>query len=626
MGLTRPRAHQLQDIDYKQTARVITTANVTLSGGAPATVDGTSLALTNRVLVTAQTTGTENGIYEVTVVGSGSNGTWVRTEDANATGDIKGGTIIMITEGTVYADTQWKLTTDNPITIGSTTLTFARNGNAAFGVVAVSGQSDLVSDQIGDTLTLVAGSNVTLTTVAGTDTLTIAAGGVPGGATTQVQFNDGGAFGGDAGLTYNKTTDELTTGGNITSKTAAGSILNIQRSGTTVSTNDILGQIVFQAPDVTYADPNMGAEPAFEIVAKATNAFGQLNNSTKLTFNAVEGYSSSLIEAFSVNPDGSVSVDADATSTKKIRFHEYGSSFDESFISLGLASGKIRNSLSPLTDLTATIGYEATQHIFRAETGGGATPTYADIAKLTQGKAKLETGVVLEFEGATANSNETILTVVDPTAIRTITLPDATGTLALTDNDGNAATPLKVAGLETIWVPASSMRPTLTNGLTLEHTQGYASGDTYAELEGFKINSTVITGSNGFTEFQVAMPKSWNGSSFTSRHFFFGTTSSAPLIQDFYIRASAWRSSAIGSFLANATFGTAANVSSTNANQGALTAKDSGTFTANGTVTGDGSDIINFQVYVSTTSMSATNTYFYLGTQLFFTTNAKNDA
>lgn len=34
----------------------------------------------------------------------------------------------------------------------------------------------------------------------------------PGGADTQVQFNDSSAFGGDAGLTYNKTTDTLTIG------------------------------------------------------------------------------------------------------------------------------------------------------------------------------------------------------------------------------------------------------------------------------------------------------------------------------------------------------------------------------------------------------------------------------
>lgn len=37
-----------------------------------------------------------------------------------------------------------------------------------------------------------------------------AGGGTPGGADTQVQFNDAGAFGGDAGLAYNKTTDLLT--------------------------------------------------------------------------------------------------------------------------------------------------------------------------------------------------------------------------------------------------------------------------------------------------------------------------------------------------------------------------------------------------------------------------------
>jgi hypothetical protein len=37
----------------------------------------------------------------------------------------------------------------------------------------------------------------------------------PGGSDTQVQFNDAGAFGGDSGLTYNKTTDNLTVLGNL---------------------------------------------------------------------------------------------------------------------------------------------------------------------------------------------------------------------------------------------------------------------------------------------------------------------------------------------------------------------------------------------------------------------------
>lgn len=40
-------------------------------------------------------------------------------------------------------------------------------------------------------------------------------GGTPGGSNTQIQFNDSGAFGGDVDLTYNKTTNALTIGGDI---------------------------------------------------------------------------------------------------------------------------------------------------------------------------------------------------------------------------------------------------------------------------------------------------------------------------------------------------------------------------------------------------------------------------
>jgi hypothetical protein len=40
-------------------------------------------------------------------------------------------------------------------------------------------------------------------------------GGTPGGSTTQVQFNDGGAFGGDADLTWNKTTNVLGVTGDV---------------------------------------------------------------------------------------------------------------------------------------------------------------------------------------------------------------------------------------------------------------------------------------------------------------------------------------------------------------------------------------------------------------------------
>lgn len=127
MALTRPRAYQIYDIDYKQATRVVTTTNITLAGGAPNTVDSISLALNDRVLVTGQSAAAENGIYYVTTLGTGSNGTWTRSIDTDATGELLAGTIVMVTEGAVYQDTQWKLTTNDPITIGVTALTFVQN-------------------------------------------------------------------------------------------------------------------------------------------------------------------------------------------------------------------------------------------------------------------------------------------------------------------------------------------------------------------------------------------------------------------------------------------------------------------------------------------------------------------
>ena len=173
MGLTRPRAHQLQDSDYKQSVRLAQSTNVTLSGGAPATVDGSSLGLKDRVLVLGQTDASENGIYTVSVVGSGSNGTWVRASDADHQGDMTSGLTVKVTEGTAHDDTTWKLTTDDPITLGSTDLAFELASAYAFGQVNAGGTT-LTADQVNDLLTVTAGTNITVTGNASTDTATIA--------------------------------------------------------------------------------------------------------------------------------------------------------------------------------------------------------------------------------------------------------------------------------------------------------------------------------------------------------------------------------------------------------------------------------------------------------------------
>lgn len=136
MALTKPRAYQIFDIDYKQATRVCTVANVTLSGGAPNQVDGINLSLNDRILVTGQTNNVQNGLYYVTTLGTGSNGTWARSVDGDVTGELQSGMIIMVSEGTSYGDTQWKLITDNPITLGVTPLVFTLNYGVPYTVAA----------------------------------------------------------------------------------------------------------------------------------------------------------------------------------------------------------------------------------------------------------------------------------------------------------------------------------------------------------------------------------------------------------------------------------------------------------------------------------------------------------
>ena len=144
MALTKPRAYQIYDIDYKQAVRVVSTSNYTLSGGAPNSVDGVNLSLNDRVLVTGQSSKAQNGIYYVTTLGTGSNGTWSRSVDADATGEVLAGMIVMVTEGSQYADTQWKLLTNDPIVIGTTELTFAQNFGVPYTAATVPPTANVV--------------------------------------------------------------------------------------------------------------------------------------------------------------------------------------------------------------------------------------------------------------------------------------------------------------------------------------------------------------------------------------------------------------------------------------------------------------------------------------------------
>lgn len=107
-------------IDNKPSARAASTANVVVASGLVTTtvVDGVTLTTGDRVLLKNQTTATENGLYVVPAAGAAS-----RTTDT-----LTANSFVFVEEGTVNADTQWMITNNGAIVIGTTSISWAQFG------------------------------------------------------------------------------------------------------------------------------------------------------------------------------------------------------------------------------------------------------------------------------------------------------------------------------------------------------------------------------------------------------------------------------------------------------------------------------------------------------------------
>jgi len=105
-----------------------TVGNITLSG--EQTLNGL-LTSTSDVLVLEQTTGSENGIYTT------ASGAWTRRSDCDEDSEVTNGmrTFVDNSSSSVYKH-QYILTTADPITVGTTALTFAVIPALDFGTTA----------------------------------------------------------------------------------------------------------------------------------------------------------------------------------------------------------------------------------------------------------------------------------------------------------------------------------------------------------------------------------------------------------------------------------------------------------------------------------------------------------
>ena len=114
-----------QALDIKDSVRVATTANITISSDLNVgdTIDGVTLANGDRVLVKDQSTGSQNGIYTAGAVPA-------RAADANTDAEVTAGMFVFVEEGTANADNGYVLTTNDTISLDSTSLTFTQFSGA----------------------------------------------------------------------------------------------------------------------------------------------------------------------------------------------------------------------------------------------------------------------------------------------------------------------------------------------------------------------------------------------------------------------------------------------------------------------------------------------------------------
>lgn len=184
---------------------------------------------------------------------------------------------------------------------------------------------------------------------------------------------------------------------------------------------------------------------------------------------------------------------------------------------------------------------------------------------------------------------------------------NGSGTLSWT-----AGTPA-LQGKQTLWVPASAMAPTITNG---------ASGPSIVEMTAGNPNLYSMSFTNGSVknaQFSVAFPKSWNAGTITFQAFWTGTAAGAGTT----IWGLQCLSAADGATI-DAAFGTAQEVTDTflTAKQAMVAAESSAV-----TITGAAADTLTTcQVYRKGGTDTRAAASLLLGIKLFYTTSAGNDA
>ena len=245
-------------------------------------IDGVTLSVADRVLISQQTTQTENGIYVVTSVGSVSTN-WVLTRSSDADtyvsaspAGLSEGSTVFVQQGTVNAGTVNTCNTVGTITFGVTNITFAEISSsqiysAGTGLTLTGTQFSLtnpVATTLGGTGLATFGASNRAIFSSGTTTLT--AGTLPhqAGGTGFASFTDGQ-------LLIGKTSDGSLAQGTLT----AGTAISVSNgSGSITVTNTSPDQVVSLTgggtTSITGSYPNFNITSADQFVGTVTSVSG----------------------------------------------------------------------------------------------------------------------------------------------------------------------------------------------------------------------------------------------------------------------------------------------------------------------------------------------------------------
>ena len=215
---------------------------------------------------------------------------------------------------------------------------------------------------------------------------------------------------------------------------------------------------------------------------------------------------------------------------------------------------------------------------------------------------------------AATGNNPKLSATGDDTNIGIDLITKGTGVIRAEDSGGNVSA-VKIAGKETIWVPAQAMYASTTNGADAEQVETTA---TRPDLKVFDFDAST----KQFTQFSIAMPKSWNEGTLTYQVYWSpSTTNTGNAI--FGLQAVA----CADSDTIDVAFGTAVNI--TDAGIGTVEdqqiTSESGAMTVAGTPAAGEQTYFQFFRDAADGSDTFTGECRVLGIKLFFTTDAAND-